>query len=406
VQLAGQVRDVGLVEIFRLLAMGSKTGVLKVTSGRSWGSVHFDRGRLYFAISSASVAPLGERLVRSGHLSRNDLTEVLAEHEAAAEPLALAGLLLERELVPEEDLRRYLREQIEDAVFNVFSWPEAEFEFESEQVRDAAGIFVGMDAEAVVMEGCRRLDEWRIVMERLGSLEKVPHLSPDPGVTELKLRREEWELIALVDGRRDVHTIVADSGMDRFRAGRLLHGLVARGLAVMRDPTLELLGQRPALAVLSPIDIYNLTFLTTACTSDISHHIRMEETQDAEFEVHLTAGVREDDQGGVLLYFSESRTPASVIKRMALETSGFIALVNVNSRDAVQSSRRDIGLLKEIGDKPYVAAAYASLVDEKVTDDEIRGILELPPAVPLLGCSLRDPEEVKAVVARTMELVP
>jgi signal recognition particle receptor subunit beta len=95
-----------------------------------------------------------------------------------------------------------------------------------------------------------------------------------------------------------------------------------------------------------------------------------------------------------------------VIKGMAFETSGFIVLVNINSRDAVQASRRDVDIMREIADRPYVVATYASMVDEKVTADEVRQILDLPAQVPLLNCSLRDPEQAGEIIDRLVELIP
>jgi hypothetical protein len=91
---------------------------------------------------------------------------------------------------------------------------------------------------------------------------------------------------------------------------------------------------------------------------------------------------------------------------MALETSGFVVLVNINSRDAVLASRRDIALLEEMGDRPYVLATYASLVDEKVTEEQVRDLLQVGDRVPVVNCSLRDPEETAAVVEALMALVP
>lgn len=91
---------------------------------------------------------------------------------------------------------------------------------------------------------------------------------------------------------------------------------------------------------------------------------------------------------------------------MALETSGYVVLVNINSRDAVVASRPDIALMAEIGDRPYVVAAYASLADEIVSTDQVRQLLELPDTVPVLVTGLREPEETAAVIVALTELIP
>src|SRR5660398_259415 len=88
-----------------------------------------------------------------------------------------------------------------------------------------------------------------------------------------------------------------------------------------------------------PIDIYNLTLLTSASTGEVTSHTRLENVKDKEVEVKISAAVREEDgEDGVLMYSTEARTPRTVVKRMALETPGYIVLVNRNSSDSVIAS--------------------------------------------------------------------
>ncbi len=405
-QLQGHVRDVSLPDIFRLLKMGAKTGALKVASGKEGGQVYFKGGEVYYATSTASGAPLGERLVRAGKLRSSELQAVLAEQRSTEKPRLLGSLLKELGLVSEEALEQYVREQIEDSVFNLFKWPEAEFQFVMGEEPPVADVVVSMDAEGVIMEGCRRVDEWELVMRTLGSLEKVPSLSAPVTVREVRLTPGEWAIACFADGRRDINTIIVDSGLDRFNTAKTIFGMVSTGLVALRDPTLELLGQKTAIALRGPIDIYNLTFLTTASTSDVSNHLRMEQIDGEEVEVFLAAAIREDDDDASLIYFAESRTPVSVIKRMALETSGFVVLVNINSQDSVVASRRDVALMGEIGDRPYVVASYASMVDEKVTEDQVRSLLDLSSSVPVVACNIRSAEDVAEVISALRALIP
>ncbi len=422
--LEGKVRDLALPEVFRLIQISAKTGVLRVRAGSRKGSVHFRSGQIHYAFSSPSGAPFAERLIRAGKLRPSQLKAAQAELGAAqavspdpgfAEaglspdegllPALLPALLLRRELVSEAELVSYLRDQIEDSVFNLFSWPDAEFEFILGEEPDGEGLLLTLDAEAVIMEGVRRVDEWPPVIARLGSLEKVPHL--EPSVREVSLKPQEWALICLMDGRRDGNTIVAQTAADRFHAAKALANLVAAGLVTMRDPTLELLGKKIAVALQGPIDIYNLTLLASLCDSEVTSHRRTEPAGEEEIEVQFTAGVREDDRGGELLvYFPESRTPPDVIRRMALETSGFIVLVNINSRDSVAASRRDVALMQSIKERPWVVAAYASMVDEAVYEEEIRQILSLPEGVPVVYCNIRDPEDSAGVLDAVLSRLP
>jgi len=404
-ELEGQIEEVGLTDVFRLLKLSARTGVLNVSWGRHTGGVYFRDGRINYAHSTRSGAPLGERLVKAGELRQGALNAVLAEQREAEEPRLLGSMLREKGLVSQEALEQYVRAQIEDAVFNLFGLTEGRFEFDLAGVPPVDDIVVSLDADAVVMESCRRVDEWALAMAQVGSLEKVPFLAAN-GAATVSLTRHEWDVVCFIDGCRDVNTIVADSGFDRFATVKTLYGLMNAGVVGTRDPTLELLGQTMAIALKGPIDVYNLTFLTTVSTSDVSAHLRIENVDDEPVEVRISAGVRDADDGSALIYFCESRTPASIVKRMAMETSGYVVLVNINSPDAVVASRPDIALMTEIGDRPYVVAAYASLADEVVSTEQVRRLLELPDKVPVLVTGLREPEETAAVIVALTGLIP
>ncbi len=404
-QLEGRVQDLSLNEIFRMLKMTRKTGALKVFAGKRGGEVFLRDGEIYYAQSSLSGAPLGERLVKAGNLRQSELAIALEEQRRAEEPRVLAAVLKEKGLVPDDALERYLRDQIADAVFNLFTLAQAEFQFVPGGPPRVDDVVVCLDAEAVITEGCRRIDEWTVIMDSVGSLEKVPYLVPTTA-SEVGISRSEWEVICFIDGRRDINTIIADSGFDRFSTAKTVHRLLSSGMITIRDPTLELLGQKVAIGLIGPIDVYNEMFLRAVCSGELSSHLRIETVDDESFEVRISAGVREADEGDSLVYACEARTPLSVVKRMALETSGFVVLVNINSRDAVVASRRDIALMREIGDRPYMVAAYASLVDEQVSEEQVRELLELPEKVPVIKTGLRDPEETACVMSSLAGLIP
>ena len=406
VLLEGHAGDVSLPEIFRLLKMSRKTGVLKVSSDGQGGEVYFCDGQVYYATSTVCGAPLGERLVRSGILRPSELVAALEDQRSLDPSPPLATVIRQTDLVSDDTLSRLVREQIEDCAFTLFNWPQAEFHFVQIDRPPSGDIIVSLDAEGVIMEGSRLVDEWTEMMRAIGSLEKVPSLLAPTVAGKISLRTKEWGVICYVDGHRDINTMVAESGLGRVETVRTVYALLKAGLLAVRDPALELLGQRVAISILGPIDIYNRTFLTTVCDSDISNHLRLEIIDGEEVEVRMSAGIREDEGESQLFYFCEARTPRSILRRMALETSAFIVLVNVNSRDSVLASRGDVALLTEMGDRPWVAVAYASIADEAITLDDVRTLLGIPERTPVLSSGLRDPRDAAEVVGAVLRLVP
>jgi len=407
-EMVGQRLPVGnLADALKLLKAEKKTGVLRVSEEGQYARFYLRAGVIYYADSSSSGAPLGARVIKRGRITRKTVDAAEAEINESDEPKLLGEVLKERTAISEDVLAAFLRDQIVDAMLNAFLKEEPVVDVAPDWSTDPSGALVAMDSDKVADKGRQWAGEWKQMMETMGSLDKVPHLTVPSAETGVRLSRSRWEVVSFIDGRRDINTVVAESGMDRFRTVRSIHSLITGGLAKLQDPTLELLGQKHAVAVVGPIDIYNLTLLTSASTGEVTSHTRLENVKDKEVEVKISAAVREEDgEDGVLMYSTEARTPRTVVKRMALETSGYIVLVNRNSSDSVIASGPDIELMRSIGDRPYVVVSYASMEDEKVEEAQVRELLALGDRVPIREISLRDSAQVGSAVDTLLKMIP
>ena len=75
VALEGPLKDLHIQDVFQLLDLGRKSGVLRVTSElrQTAGTVCFDRGGVVAAAVGSDTQPLGARLVRTGKITAADL---------------------------------------------------------------------------------------------------------------------------------------------------------------------------------------------------------------------------------------------------------------------------------------------------------------------------------------------
>ncbi len=95
--LRGTLDDFTLPDVFRLMSFAKKTGRLDVLRSAGQGSVFFREGEVYFAKSSLSKEPLGQKLVRARALTEGQLMKALDEQAASGE--RLGNLLLNSGLV-------------------------------------------------------------------------------------------------------------------------------------------------------------------------------------------------------------------------------------------------------------------------------------------------------------------
>lgn len=423
--LQGNLREFSLPNIFQLVKMSAKTGALTIRREGEWGRIYFRAGLIYYAFAVPQLLPVGERLVKVGQITPDQLKEALAEQKADHANARLGTILLRQGLIERSALETAVREQIEDATFNFFSWIEGEFEFSADETISDEDIFVELNVENVIMEGCRRIDEWDLIFAALGSLERVPHLSHDERIDErgeVKLTPDEWRVVCRVDGRRDVNTVLHDCGLDRFHSAKVIYGLYSGGLLTVSEPVIEGIGKGRSIAIRGPIDIYNEIFLNTLTDSDVTKHLRVEMIDDREVEIPIYAasvpplnGEHADGDGDnkqpgpppeeTLIFTASTTSPDEAWRHLAGESSAFVLLANANSDDSLRSSQRDLAFVRDLGDVPVVVATYVSMADEAVSPKVVRKVLGLSADVPVVPCSLRDRESVLAVVRAAVALV-
>jgi len=420
--LQGSLKEFSLPNIFQLVKMSAKTGALTIRRDKEWGRVFFRDGLIHYAFTVPQSLPLGERLVNAGSITPAQLKQALAKQKKTPEAARIGAILLELGFVDREGLEAVVREQIQDAAFDFFAWPDGEFEFTADVVATDQDILVEMNVENVIMEGCRRIDEWDLIFEQLGSLERIPHLAYDARVDErgeVTFTAEEWRVIVHVDGRADINTVLSACGLDRFRGAKVIYSLFSSGLITVSDAVIDTIGHGLTVAVRGPIDLYNEVFLTTLTDANVTKQLRVEIIDDTEVEIPMIvgmvtrpsaidAGVTDEHATGgedeALVFTASASSPEQVWRRLGEESSAFVILANANDVDSLRATRRDLDFVRGLGDVPTVLATYVSMGDETVSPEQVAKTLGLNGNVPIVSCQLRDRDSVLAVVARALEL--
>ena len=189
--LSGTLDDFTLADIFRLLSWSKRTGSLQVERRAGTGRVLFRSGEIYYAESSLSREPLGQKLIRAGALTEGQLRRALDEH--AANGKRVGQILVEKGDVTQSQLEAAVRSQIEDAVFDLLSWETGEFTWEPDYEIDVEmPIFVSV--ENLIMEASRRLDELEVIRRAVYIADRAFEAVAArlrPGMTE---REVAWRL--------------------------------------------------------------------------------------------------------------------------------------------------------------------------------------------------------------------
>jgi hypothetical protein len=232
-KLEGSLDTFSLPDILQLLAFTKKTGALRLTakSAGTTGVVHVSDGVVSAAASDVSRQSLARRVV--GAALVGDEALAAAVDRARQEGVGVVRALLDAGALTDDAVLPVARQQVIDAVCDLLRWPEGEFAFFVDQL-DSDNLPVSVSVEDLVAEGQRRLAAWPALTALIPSPATTLSLSVAPS-SDPTCSREEWALLALVDGRRTVSAIVSLLGAGEYAVVRALAALVERGLLVTSD---------------------------------------------------------------------------------------------------------------------------------------------------------------------------
>jgi tetratricopeptide (TPR) repeat protein len=229
--IKGSLREASFPDVLQLLSMGQKTGCLSVADRSNFGYVYFDRGLITYASIVNRRDRLGDILVKGGLITTEQL-EAAIERQSHEREKRLGELLVAMGFISRPELERYMRVQIEEAVYYLFTWVSGTFSFEADVVPEAQDFLVRITPESLLLEGARRVDEWSLIEKKIPSFDLIFVVDrPRLAASEVTLTPEQERILPLLDGKRDLVRVVDDAGLLEFDVGKALYGLITAGFA-------------------------------------------------------------------------------------------------------------------------------------------------------------------------------
>lgn len=168
----GDLSQIKLVDILRLLVSGGKTGKLILSKGSDSGEIFVENGVVTHASCRAN----------SG----------------------------------------------EEALFTMMTWTIGKFNFVPGVVPEEKSIETSTDE--LLEEGKRRIEEWENIRETIPSMDMVFRLAGQRGSDDISLKPAEWNILTQVDATRSVGEISNALNLDEFGVAKILHRLYSAGL--------------------------------------------------------------------------------------------------------------------------------------------------------------------------------
>jgi hypothetical protein len=256
--LEGTLRDFSLADIFQLIGLQRKTGVLTLRHKDDTVTVTFLDGKVVGAdsLNRRLENRLGTVLMRTGFITQDQLNRAL---EIQKETLQRLGFILTHYgIISQDSLREAIQLQILQVVYRLFRWKDGDYHFSQETTieydRDNV---MPITAESILMEGARMIDEWPIIEKRIRSYdmifrkkattqeivvvgaEEADEIDFDgdtqrkrrsPAGEKIRISQEEKSIYDLVDGITKVGDIVEFARLSEFDTNKALYELLTRDL--------------------------------------------------------------------------------------------------------------------------------------------------------------------------------
>jgi CheY-like chemotaxis protein len=234
--LGGDLRIVALSDVLTLLADESQTGSVNVMKDNARLRIYLRKGLVDFATAEGIPEEflLGRFLVKTGALDADTLGTALEARQslppAEGETSLFGAFLVQRGLVTGADLVRAITLQTSALVFEGLRWGAGRFAFEPlvELPGPANQAALALQVPSLLLEGFRRVDEWRLIEREMGDFDQV-FVREEERLARLgrgRLAREELVVLELVDGRRSVRDLLDRSALGAFDTTKMLYRLL------------------------------------------------------------------------------------------------------------------------------------------------------------------------------------
>lgn len=256
--LEGSIQEFGLTEIFQLILIQKKEGILTLSREKDVVCVHFKEGQIIRAGDENEDENFGNALIKNKKMTTDQMKKGLLEQKSKKQPLA--ATLVALGYISPAEIKKLHRLIAEEAIFGLFNWKTGHYKFEQKEILYDPDLVEPLSTEFTLMEAMRQIDEWPLLLKKIPSRENVfeiveaePFDANDPGPEGEKNAAsaggssESFEslgdpdqpgeanpLMQWIDGERTVQQIIDQSDMGAFSVYKGIVDLLAEGKARLK----------------------------------------------------------------------------------------------------------------------------------------------------------------------------
>jgi tetratricopeptide (TPR) repeat protein len=226
--LTGNLQTMSLPDILQWISMGQKTGTLHVERRSVQKRLVVRDGKIFSSWSNDPRESLGQFLIRERMVTEEQLFKALLTQEEKGR--LLGSILTSEGVLDEEDLRLALHAKATETIYDLFLWPEGQFEFKEGEFPHDVLISFEMPVTPVILEGMRRVDEWGRIREVFPTMETTLKVQGASHAVEDALERQALGLVA---AGKNLAEMSLEMRRSEFDTADLAYRLYRKGLVAV-----------------------------------------------------------------------------------------------------------------------------------------------------------------------------
>jgi len=225
----GNLKHKRFPEVLAQLYRWKASGALLMRRGRIKKIVYLKDGYPTFVKSNLLSECLGRILVREKMITEPECERSL-ELLPKSNGKQQGTVLIEMGALSPHNLVFGLQLQLEQKLFDIFSWPDGDYQFNAKVESSPQAVVLDMSLASVIYEGVRRKfgdDQVKDLLDPFIDLYLGVHPEPSHRFQDLPLEADERTLVALIDGRRTMREVIERAGLPDRNARQLVYALLA-----------------------------------------------------------------------------------------------------------------------------------------------------------------------------------
>jgi hypothetical protein len=155
--IQGSLKTMPVPELLMWISQYQKAGTLEVATGDHIEKLAFDGGFLIYSASTDLAKTFGHILISRGMLSEAQHTQARRIRED--QRIALAKVLKDLQILPEDEIVRMLRKKAESEIFALFKSVKGEFRFLDDEMPELDLLPLRVDVAKALLRITQQMDE-------------------------------------------------------------------------------------------------------------------------------------------------------------------------------------------------------------------------------------------------------